>query len=81
MPEQQGPRIDESHCNKCGGKRRHFVRAEHIVEGNDDEVSWSETMQILECCGCAGLSVRKRLWLSEWDQMVEEPITGEPMMS
>jgi uncharacterized protein (DUF433 family) len=70
--EQQAPRIDESHCNKCGGTRRHFVRREHVVNGHDDEVSWSETMQILECCGCSELSVRKRSWFSEWDQ--SEPV-------
>jgi len=37
-------------------------------------------MQILECCGCRGLSVRKQFWLSEWDQELENPVTGEPMM-
>src|ERR1019366_4552977 len=57
-----------------------FVRREHVVNGHDDEVSWSETVQILECCGCSELSVRKRSWFSEWDQIVEHPITGEPVM-
>jgi hypothetical protein len=67
-------------CNKCGGDRRAYKRASHTVTGHDDETSWSDTFDVLECCGCSGISVRHELWFSEWDQFDEDPITGNPRM-
>ena len=67
-------------CNQCDGERNAYRRASHTVEGNDEEVSWSDTYDVLECCGCSGISVRHEFWFSEWDQFDQDPITGQPSM-
>jgi hypothetical protein len=75
------PEIREAHCNNCGGVRKAFKQASHTVDGNDGEVSWSDTFDVLECCGCGGISVRHEHWFSEWDQIGSDPITGEPRIT
>lgn len=57
----------KAHCNRCGGLTNSWVRAEHTVVGSDGPISWSDTFEILECCGCDTLSVRHKYWFSEWD--------------
>ena len=52
-------------CNICGGDRNSFVRASYNTLGVDGILYWNTTMDILECCGCNGLSVRRRYWFSE----------------
>jgi hypothetical protein len=71
-------KIEELHCNECGGKRKQFIRCEFERSGADDETSWSDTAQILECCGCGAISFRIRHWFSEWDEFFENDITGQP---
>lgn len=66
-----------AHCNCCHGKRRAFVRATYTRSDGDGEVSWSDTYDVLECCGCGGLSVRRRHWFSEWDSVEGNPLTGQ----
>lgn len=62
-------RIIKAHCNKCRGLTNSWVRAEHTVTGNDGPISWSDSFQVLQCCGCDTLSVRQEHWFSEWDEM------------
>ena len=52
----------EANCNNCGGERNAFVRASHSTGGDNDYVVWSTTMEILECCGCNDLSIRRMAW-------------------
>ena len=66
-----------ANCNKCGGDRNAYVRATHAVPGSDGEVSWKTVMEILECGGCSGISVRRRYWFSEWENVYENPLTGQ----
>ena len=66
-----------ANCNKCGGDRNAYVRATHAVPGGDGEVSWETVMEILECAGCSGMSVRRRHWFSEWEDICEDPLTGQ----
>ncbi|MCO6388538.1 DUF4145 domain-containing protein [Aliihoeflea sp. 40Bstr573] len=62
-------RIIKAHCNKCRGLTNSWVRAEHTVTGNDGPISWSDSFEVLQCCGCDTLSVRQEHWFSEWDEM------------
>ena len=66
-----------ANCNKCGGDRNAYVRATHAVPGSDGEVSWETVMEILECGGCSGMSVRRRYWFSEWENVYEDLLTGQ----
>ena len=59
------PQSVRAHCNRCKGERKALVRATYTVSGNDGEVSWSNTYDILECCGCEEMNVRHEYWFSE----------------
>lgn len=61
--------IIKAHCNKCHGTTNSWVRANHTVNGSDGSISWSNSYEVLQCCGCDTLSVRHEHWFSEWDQM------------
>lgn len=70
-------KVEQANCNTCGGDRNAFVRTRFEKPGSDGEVSWHDTMEILECCGCGSLSVRRRYWFSEWDTFGNDSVTGE----
>jgi hypothetical protein len=74
------PKIVKAHCNQCGGERNAYQRASHTVSDHDDETEWSDTYEILECCGCSGVSVRHESWFSAWDDIDYDPVTGQPRM-
>ena len=63
-----------ANCNECGGERNAFVRASYPTWGGDiwgqsgGGVAWAETMEILECCGCNDLSIRREFRSSELDE-------------
>ena len=80
-PPASVPKIVKAHCNKCGGERNAFERASHSVDGHNDETRWSDTYDVLECCGCSGMIVRHKSWFSEWDDFDEDPLTGEPRLN
>lgn len=63
-----GRRI-KAHCNRCGPLTNAWVRAEHKVSKTDGPSLWSDSYEVLECCGCENLSVRRERWVSEWDEM------------
>ena len=65
-----------ANCNKCGGDRNAYIRATHAVPESDGEASCETVMEILECGGCSGMSVRRRYWFSEWEDVYEDPLTG-----
>ena len=53
----------KANCNTCGGERNTFVRARYSIPGrNEDGLEWRTTMEILECCGCENLSMRREFW-------------------
>ena len=60
------------HCNQCGNKTKHLViatRNHHGSAPHDDqcEVSWDTIYDLLECCGCEEISLRRRYYFSEWN--------------
>ena len=80
-PLTNAAEIVTAHCNTCGPRRNAYKRASYTVNDNDGEVSWSDTYDVLECCGCNGLSVRREFWFSEWDFVDQDPVTGQPRMN
>lgn len=72
--------IVKVHCNECGPDRNATQRASYAVKGNDGPISWSDSYDVLECNGCSTLSVQHRIWLSEWDEIDHDPLTGDMRM-
>jgi hypothetical protein len=78
-------KIIKSHCNQCGHKTRHFVRAEHTVRDSEDvhggqyTVEWGSRFSLLECCGCSDVSLIRRSWCSETDD--DEIVIFPPRVS
>ena len=72
--------IVSTHCNTCGGERRAYRRTTYTVNGSNEDVPWSNTYDILECCGCTNVIVRRNHWFSAWDEIDSHPITGDPVL-
>jgi hypothetical protein len=74
-------KIIKGHCPECGPNRKAYVRGEYSVPSHDDTdgTSARDTGMILECCGCETVYFRRDFWFSEWEQITEHPVTGEPM--
>src|SRR5438309_1209540 len=74
--------IIRGHCPNCGSGRKAFSRGRHEVEHVDDGdgTSANDTGMILECCGCERVYFRRDYWFSEWDEIVDHPISGEQTM-
>lgn len=72
-------KIQKYFCNACGRKTKHFVRGEYLhTEGDDeDDVSFTQHLMILECCGCEELAFVKRTHFSEDLEYEQNPMTGE----
>ena len=67
MPEED---IVKSHCNNCGGLRKHKVLYKNNKEDSEklDEycsLEWGDYYEMLECCGCEKISMRHKHWFSE----------------
>jgi len=73
------PKIIMAHCPKCGGDRKAYVRGEHTVHWSDKNspLESSDTGLILECCGCTRVFFRRDYWFSEWEEIGQNPYTGE----
>lgn len=61
-------RIIKAHCNTCRGIKNSWVRTEHSVEGSIGTSPSGDRYEVLQCCGCDTLSVRREHWFSEWDE-------------
>ncbi len=71
--------FETAHCNKCGPNRNAYKRAIYKKSGTDDDgSSFSDTYIILECCGCGEVCVQHLKWFSEWDNIDQDPLTGQP---
>jgi len=74
--------ISKAHCNKCLQETKHFVVAERVNSGSESvdprdpycrhEVSWKTTYKMLECCGCENISLQRKFYFSEYDEIEEE---------
>ena len=72
MTEDNAPKIEWAHCNKCGAKTKHEVVAErrqHGSEPYDEDITiwWDTTYTLLECRGCETVCMRREFEFSEWD--------------
>ena len=54
-------------------------RSDHGISDGDGEVSWGDTYDVLECCGCGEMNVRHEHWFSEWDS-IEQDSRGNTYM-
>jgi hypothetical protein len=71
--------IIKAHCNKCLRETKHFLIAGRSSTGSENvdpqgwlEISWTTTFKMLECCGCENVSLQRKLYLSEYDNVEEE---------
>ena len=76
-------KIERYFCTKCTQKTKHHIRAEHVLTDHDprDGTSFTQVMNIAECCGCEHLAFVKRTHFSEHVDYDHHPITGEPQMT
>jgi len=81
MPDT-APEIIKAHCPDCGPERKVYVRGKHVVHSSErnSPIASSDTGMILECCGCGKVFFRRDFWFSEWEQLVDNPDTGQPEM-
>ncbi len=64
------PKFERVHCNMCGQKTKHRLLKVATDRGREEqesagEVSWETTNEMLECCGCANVVLRRTDWFSE----------------
>jgi len=71
--------IIKVHCNKCLRETKHFSIAERSSTGSETvdphgwhEISWKTTFKMLECCGCENVSLQRKFFFSEYDDVEEE---------
>jgi hypothetical protein len=62
------------HCNECGRRTRHHIKADYSTTDSDQQVSVQQTSSVLECGGCGMISFRTRLWLSELQDGSDTPV-------
>lgn len=72
-------KIQKAHCNKCLQETKHFVIAERSNEGSEVidnnhliEISWKTTYKMLECCGCEHVSLQRKFYFSECNDVEVE---------
>ncbi len=69
MDEAQSE-IQRSHCNKCGPDTKHTVVASRHhrdteSDGDGGWVYWDISHEMLECCGCEAVTLRRSVRFSE----------------
>jgi hypothetical protein len=79
MPDS-APETIKGHCPNCGPERNAYLHGKHTVDWseNNSPVSSSDTGMILECCGCGKVFFRRDFWFSEWEDIQDNPYTGQP---
>ena len=78
MPDST-PGIIKANCPNCGKDRNAHVRGKHVVRHTESgsPIEARDTGMILECCGCELVFFRRDYWFSEWEQLGDNPYTGE----
>jgi hypothetical protein len=59
-------------CNECHGDTDHLVLRDHVASGSDNETSWSTRFEMIECCGCHFISLKRSFDFSEYEDLVVE---------
>lgn len=59
--------VVKAQCSRCENVTNHTVQQEVSTGGSDpdDEISWSDRYQIIQCNGCEEISFRHVHWFSE----------------
>jgi hypothetical protein len=57
-------------CNDCGRETKHFVLKSHSTSVEDEEqgLSWHTRFDLLECCGCEFISLKRTFSFSEYER-------------
>lgn len=76
----EASKIQRYFCNACSKKTKHFVRSEYSTTETSEEhdVSFTQHLLIVECCGCENVAFVKRTHFSEHLDYDYNSITGEP---
>lgn len=77
----QEEKIEKFFCNDCSRETKHFIRAEYSRTDEADgapEITLTQRMLIIECCGCEHLALVKMTQFSEDFDVVEDIETGQP---
>ncbi len=69
--------IIKIHCNQCARVTKHLRLIQKVIKGSEaidqyGPVSWQDTYNLLECCGCENISLQHLSWFSETDEIVEK---------
>jgi Domain of unknown function (DUF4145) len=72
-----GPEITTNHCNTCGHDTRHTVVAKREHTGQEpvtdcDFTETKTTFEMLECCGCLGVTLRRTFWVEDFEHLEVE---------
>ena len=79
MPEK----TESIPCNRCLNATRHKLLSTHEQSGSepyDEESSthWTKIYDLLECCGCQEITLRRVFYFSEWNPGDYETIYYPP---
>lgn len=74
--ESEQTEITTGTCNHCGGERNCFVRASHTRHDSVDIGEYWTAYDVIECCGCGQLMVRRTDGGSEWATLRISPESG-----
>lgn len=70
-------KVTKGHCPRCGPAIKALPRGE-AERREDDEHTWfTETLRILECCGCGAIYVQRETMFSAHEDFRLNPETGE----
>jgi hypothetical protein len=63
------PKIIRAPRNDCGHHTDHFILKRHAKSGSDQETQtwWQTIYEMLECCGCHSISLKRTSEFSEFD--------------
>ena len=74
--EKEEMKIEKVHCNGCLHTTKHYVIAERVNADSECVdaamqiyMNWSTTYTMLECCGCANVTLRRKFYFFEWEDI------------
>jgi hypothetical protein len=77
-PQSGANDVVQAVCPVCGPRRRAEIIAAHTErQPPDDLVYEATTLNLLRCCGCNTLFVRRDVVFSENEEQEQDPVTGE----
>lgn len=70
---------EHSHCNRCGGRRKHNILGEVKTSWSDqvtehNSIDGTDNYYVLECAGCGEVHFRHDSWFSEDTDAAGDPV-------